>query len=276
MDTARIAALLQPFLRAIPNPCQSEAANAGEESAVLSTAQLQSISTYIDILLRWNSRINLTAIRDPEEIVLRHFGESLFAARNLLPVENHVGTAALGCPAEQSSAAAGAIESAGDGKASRRTDIPNLSRLPNACPELSDTITARVADLGSGAGFPGIPFKLWAPKILLTLIESNQKKATFLREVVRTLALTNVNIKNARAESVTETFDLVTLRAVEDFASILPTAAALVAPGGCLGLLIGSAQIEPARASLPHFSWSEAVPIPYSRSRVVLAGSRPR
>src|SRR5439155_11406773 len=64
--------------------CHSEPAKAGEEPAVLAATQLQSISTYIDILLRWNSSINLTAIRDPEQIVLRHFGESLFAARHLL------------------------------------------------------------------------------------------------------------------------------------------------------------------------------------------------
>ena len=68
MDTARIAALLEPFL---------------EQS--LSPIQLDQISTYIDLLLRWNARINLTAIRDPEEIVTRHFGESLFMARHLFP-----------------------------------------------------------------------------------------------------------------------------------------------------------------------------------------------
>src|SRR5580693_7332056 len=84
MHPARIVELLQPFLSA---PCHSEPAKAGEESAVLSTAQLQSISTYIDILIHWNARINLTAIRTPEEIVTRHFGESLFAARHLFPKE---------------------------------------------------------------------------------------------------------------------------------------------------------------------------------------------
>ena len=53
-----------------------------------------------------------------------------------------------------------------------------------------------------GAGFPGIPIKLWAPEISLTLIESNHKKATFLREVARALTLTDVDIQNARAESL--------------------------------------------------------------------------
>src|ERR1700735_921699 len=85
MHPARIAELLQPFLPPAPNRCHSEPAKAGEESAVLSVTQLQSISIYIDILLHWNSRINLTAIRNEEEIVPRHFGESLFAARHLFP-----------------------------------------------------------------------------------------------------------------------------------------------------------------------------------------------
>src|ERR1039457_7102283 len=66
MHPARIAELLQPFLSPIPNPCHSERPHR-EESAVLSPSQLQHISTYIDILLHWNARINLTAIRDPEE-----------------------------------------------------------------------------------------------------------------------------------------------------------------------------------------------------------------
>src|SRR5712692_5261342 len=69
MDTARIAVLLQPFL---------------EPS--LPESMLDQISTYIDLLLRWNARINLTAVRHPEEIVTRHFGESFFLARHLFPV----------------------------------------------------------------------------------------------------------------------------------------------------------------------------------------------
>jgi len=251
MDTARIAELLQPFANAVPTPWDSEPAKAGEEAAVLSPAQLQSISTYIDILLRWNARINLTAIRDPEEIILRHFGESLFAASQLLDPQSSVSSVS-----------------------SASSVVGSPSPVPLASPVVHSPCA--VADLGSGAGFPGLPFKLWAPQISLTLIESKHKKATFLREVVRSLALTNVNIKNTRAESITETFDLVALRAVENFALILPTAAALVATGGRLALLIGSAQVEPARASLPHFSWSDPVPVPFSTSRVVLAGSRPR
>jgi 16S rRNA (guanine527-N7)-methyltransferase len=181
------------------------------------------------MLQRWNTRINLTAIRNEEEIVTRHFGESLFAAHCFFPNTDHA---------------------EGD--------------------------EIRVADLGSGAGFPGIPLKLWAPEIFLTLIESNQKKAAFLREVARALTLTGINIKNVRAEDLVpnQTFDLVTLRAVERFTAALPTAARLVAPSGRLALLIGAPQVNKARAVLPEFSWQPEVPIPGSKARTLLIGTK--
>ena len=222
MDAARIAALLAPFL--------------GEYEELNAPALFASISTYIDILVRWNARINLTAIRDPEQIVTRHFGESLFVARRLFPR----GTVVVGCPAGQSPAAAGISPVA-------------------------------LGDVGSGAGFPGIPIKLWSPNISLTLIESNHKKATFLRELTRALTLTDINIQNDRAESLApHSFDMVTLRAVECFETILPIAANLLRPAGKLALLIGSAQEPQARLVLPSLLWSAPIPIPNSSSRILL------
>ena len=230
MNRDRILEILLPFLSA---PIAGSAA-----SASLSSTQLDSISTYIDILIRWNARINLTAIRDPEDIVTRHFGESLFVARHLFPERIHVGTAAVASPPDRSS--------------------------------------ATVADLGSGAGFPGLPIKLWAPRISLTLIESNHKKATFLREVTRALTLTDVNIQNTRAETLAGSqFQVVTLRAVERFESILPVAASLVSPSGRLALLIGQAQAAQALSLLPQLVWHEPVPIPTSASRILLCADRP-
>lgn len=248
MNPARIAELLEPFLRG-PNSVaehsglagighsealaarDSELAQTGESPVTLSSAQLQDISTYIDILLRWNARMNLTAVRDPEEIVTRHFGESLFAARHLFPVRS--------------------------------------STLP------ADPGVQNVADVGSGAGFPGLPIKLWAPHIALTLIESNHKKATFLREVTRALTLTYVDIQNVRAEAFTANrFDTVTLRAVEHFETILPLVASIVAPAGRLALLIGASQQDQATTTLPQFTWQAPVPVPCSRARVLLIGHR--
>jgi 16S rRNA (guanine527-N7)-methyltransferase len=74
MNDARIAELLEPFL-----------SDNSRSTAALSPAQAQLISMYVDLLLRWNDRVNLTAIRKPEDIVTRHFGESIFAARQLFP-----------------------------------------------------------------------------------------------------------------------------------------------------------------------------------------------
>jgi 16S rRNA (guanine527-N7)-methyltransferase len=250
MQTVRIAELLEPYLGSALNRChsdrsRSEGDGAVEEPAVLSSAQLQSISTYIDILLRWNARINLTAIRDPEEIVTRHFGESLFAARHLFPQ----GTS------DRESGGRAALQ----GRVTGGKEAGALATV------------LRVADVGSGPGFPGIPIKLWAPDISLTLIESNQKKATFLREVARALTLTDVNIQTVRAETMTQhTFDVVTLRAVERFESILPIAASLIGPAGRLALLIGSAQHNQARSILPSLYRSDPLPIPGSESRILL------
>jgi len=270
MNTARIAELLEPFLRtpvassetsgssdrnhsearASSAPARSQPARPepARRPPLLSPIQLQHISTYIDILLHWNARINLTAIRDPEEIVARHFGESLFAASHLFPHDAHLGTAALACP-----------EPSG-----------------RACRPERNSAAPTLADIGSGAGFPGLPIKLWAPHISVTLIESNHKKAAFLREITRALTLTDVNIQTARAETLTgSAYDVVTLRAVERFESILLTASALVALAGRLALLIGASQDHQARLSLPAFSWSDPVPIPHSHARVVLIGNQP-
>lgn len=241
MRPARIAELLGPFLETAvaTNPCPSEPAKAGEESASLSPTLLQLISTYIDILIRWNASVNLTAIRDPDQIVTRHFGESFFAARHLFPGSLYGGMA------ERSSAS-------------------------------SQGHQTSVADVGSGAGFPGLPIKLWAPHISLTLIESNQKKATFLREVARALTLPDINITTSRAEALASgAFDLVTLRAVESFAAILPVAASLVAPRGRMALLIGTSQLDPARSALPQFAWSSPKPIPMSRNRILAVAESP-
>jgi len=265
MHLARIAELLQPFLGK-PDDHQ------------LTTNDLQHISTYIDILLRWNTRINLTAIRDEEQIVTRHFGESLFAARHLFPATADVGTAALGCPAERSSAPAEARSEQGERAPQDPCGQDDRGRAalqgPRQEAQMNGALAPAVADLGSGAGFPGIPIKLWAPQISLTLIESNHKKATFLREVARALTLTDINIQTARAETLSaeKKFDVVTLRAVERFESIVPTAASLVAPAGRLALLIGSAQLSQARSMLPAITWSDPIPIPNSRSRILLIG----
>ena len=218
METARIAELLEPYL-AQPAP-----ASASHGRIFLEPKQLKYISIYIDILLHWNARINLTAVREPEEIVRRHFGESLFAARYLFPQVN---------------------------------DQPSL----------------QIVDVGSGAGFPGFPMKLWVPQSRVTLIEANHKKATFLREVIRAITLMDIDVFAGRAEDYKGTLgDVVTLRAVEKFEAILEIVTGLVAPGGRLALLIGESQRQKAKDLKSSLQWSEAVSLPGSHNRVLLVG----
>jgi 16S rRNA (guanine527-N7)-methyltransferase len=243
MDTARIAVLLEPFL---------------EPS--LSQTQLEQISIYIDLLLRWNTRINLTAIREEEEIVTRHFGESLFMARHLFPPTL--------CHPERSRAKSEALGSA----KSKDPYSPSTPQTPQRVP----TESLRVLDIGSGAGFPGLPLKLWSPNIDLTLVESNHKKATFLREVARTLTLTNINIITDRAEALAASrdfprADIVTLRAVERFDTILPHAAMFLARSARLALLISTAQL-PHLSTLPELNSQPPIPIPHSHARVLSIG----
>jgi 16S rRNA (guanine527-N7)-methyltransferase len=251
MHPARIAELLQPFLQ-----------EANDQRLTANDALYRHISTYIDILLRWNARINLTAIRNEEEIITRHFGESLFAARHLFPKVYPVSGA---CP-ERSRRMPPVVKDFD-------VDVANDQRPSLACPELSEGTNYSLADLGSGAGFPGIPIKLWAPNIALTLIESNHKKATFLREIARALTLTDINIQNVRAQTLPQsTFEVVTLRAVERLPDVLPTAANLLAPQGRLALLIALPQLDLTRSTLPNLTWETPIPIPQSQSRILLVG----
>ena len=220
MDTARIAELLEPYLT---RPALTSHIN---ERVVLTPEQLNNISIYVDVLLKWNARVNLTAIREPEEIVRRHFGESFFVAHCLFP------------------------------------DVANAASV-------------RIIDVGSGAGFPGLPIKLWAPQAQVTLIEANNKKVTFLREVIRTLTLIKIDVFPGRAEEYQgELADVVTLRAVEKFSDILPTALELIKPEGKIALLIGESQSQTAKDSIPMLYWDEPLNLPGSQNRVLLLGKR--
>ncbi len=159
---------------------------------------LPRLSTYLDLLLKWNARTNLTAIRDPEEIVRRHFGESLFTACHL------------------------------------------------------SSTTETLLDFGSGAGFPGLPIALFRPDIQVTLAESQNKKAAFLREAVRALNLTT-EVWPARVESMPSNrrFHAVALRAVDKMEAALLSARARIRPGGRLILLTTTANLLPADSSIP-------------------------
>jgi 16S rRNA (guanine527-N7)-methyltransferase len=177
---------------------------------------IDKISTYLDLLLRWNVRTNLTAIRSPEEIVRRHFGESLFVGMHL-----------------------------------------------------GESLPETLLDLGSGAGFPGLPIALLHPGIAVTLAESQNKKATFLREAIRNLGLQNVEVWAGRAEDLPgdRLFDTVTLRAVDNMAAALAAAAPRTARQIVL-LTTGVPELPPG------FAPETPIPLPGSESGFLLRALR--
>lgn len=133
----------------------------------LTPQQRAAFEHYRQELIAWNQRINLTAIRDPEQMLSKHFLDSLSVLK------------ATGCLNGQ-----------------------------------------RVADVGTGAGFPGLVLKIACPAMRLTLVESVGKKANFCRHIVETLALENVEVLTARAEEIgqqeghREAYDWAVARAV--------------------------------------------------------------
>jgi 16S rRNA (guanine527-N7)-methyltransferase len=133
---------------------------------------------------------------------------------------------------------------------------------------------ATLLDFGSGAGLPGIPIALCRPKtgrvpIAVTLAESQIKKAAFLQEAVRVLGIA-AKVHADRAETLTEQFDCVVLRAVEKMPRAVAAAAKLVAPQGWLALMTTDASLAGLQtAAGPQFKWKESIRLPGSESRIL-------
>jgi len=188
---------------------------------VVTSRQADQIQKYIGLLVFWNQKISLTSIDDTQEIVSRHFGESLFCAR-FIP------------------------------------DRP-----------------CRLADVGSGAGFPGLPLKILRPEMQVFLIEQDTRKAAFLNEVVRLLNLDTVKVLRTHYETMPPdlaNFDLVTARAVGNHKLILKWASPRLAEGGRVILMVG---IDDATRIMTTkgWIWTNPYPVPQSRKRVILIGT---
>lgn len=138
----------------------------GEKINILfNDKQLHMFYNYMNMLLDWNERINLTAITNPEDMILKHFIDSL-------TINNYIEK------------------------------------------------NKNIADVGSGAGFPGIPLKIYREDIEVTLVDSLNKRINFLDNVISTLGLEDICTVHARIEdfgrnkNYRESFDYVTARAV--------------------------------------------------------------
>ncbi len=154
----------------------------------LDAAQVKRFARYRALLLDWNSRINLTAITDPQEVVTRHFLDSLTCAPLL--------------------------------------------------PSAATSHTPRLLDVGTGAGFPGLPLAIALPNWDVTLLEATGKKVRFLETVIAELGLTNAHALAGRAEEVAHKpayrgrFDAVTARAVAALPTLLEYCAPFAHAGG--------------------------------------------
>lgn len=146
----------------------------------LTNEQISKFEKYLELLLEWNEKFNLTAITDKEEIEEKHFIDSLELIKFV--------------------------------------DLKNKTLI----------------DIGSGAGFPGIPLAIAEPTLKVTLLEATGKRVTFLKEVVKNLGLQNVEVLQGRAEELAtrEKYDIVTARAVKELNILLEISFYLVKVGG--------------------------------------------
>jgi 16S rRNA (guanine527-N7)-methyltransferase len=176
-------------------------------------------SAYLGLLLRWNARLSLTAIREPAQIIRRHFVECAFAAQHL---------------------------------------PRNIESL---------------LDYGSGAGLPGIPFAICRPEIRVTLAEAQGKKASFLREVVRTVG-TESEVCNGRVETMPQgrLFHAVSMRAVEKMELAIPVA--LGRAERYLVLLTTERTAPAYRKLAPELQWTDSIPLPNADQMILVMGKR--
>ena len=161
----------------------------------LDETALSRFDAYASLLVEWNQKINLTAIKDPDGIVIKHFIDSLALLSFVSPKEN-----------------------------------------------------AKVIDVGTGAGFPGVALLIARPDLQLTLLDSTKKKLLFLEHVLSSLGL-QAEILHMRAEEAgqnpayREQFDLVTARAVSNLRDLSEFCLPFASPGG-LFTPLKSAEID--------------------------------
>lgn len=176
----------------------------------ITAEQTAALGHHFELMVRWNRVLNLTAIRDMEEAIVRHYCECLYFA----------------------------------------------SLLPTG---------PRILDYGPGAGFPGIPIAVVKPEFQVTLAESHQRKAAFLKEATR--GVDNVSVVAQRVEDLAGSWDLVVSRAVDPL-QVLKQIPRL-AP--CAGLLVGGADCQ--RLAALDAAWCERIKLPWGDDRWAVFGT---
>ena len=181
---------------------------AGLRALGLDVALATPLLDYVALLVRWNATYNLTAIRDPREMIAKHLLDSLAMH-----------------------------------------------------PYVDDV--ARLADLGTGAGLPGIPLAIAKPGLQVSLVESNGKKVRFLREAIRKLGLANAEAVESRIEAFDAPgrFDAITARALATLPAILQSGGHLLRPGGVLLAMKGVVPSEEIAALPPGWHVRELHPM---------------
>jgi 16S rRNA (guanine527-N7)-methyltransferase len=156
----------------------------------LSDQQADAFLVYLIELEKWNRKINLTAIRNEQDVVIKHFLDSLSYLKGFTPT-------------------------------------PSL----------------RLLDMGSGAGFPAVPIKIVHPELSVTMVEAVNKKASFLRHIIRTLKLSDTVVVDKRTSelppSYHQSYDVVTARAFADMKAALTEGATFLKPRGLMVLSRG-------------------------------------
>lgn len=195
--------------------------NAGLLGIELNNQQLALFDLYQSELLKWNAKINLISEKTTGEIVTRHFLDSLTAAKYISPF----------------------------------MESPHSRHSASPPPE-GGSVRIRMVDVGCGAGFPGIPLKIALPSIQLYLLETNRKKVSFLKHMIRLLNLEDTFTLHDRTENIIRTdtwkekFDIVISRASLKLPDLLPLGTYFLAPDGLLITLKGQSVANEISTSL--------------------------
>ena len=150
--------------------------------------QIKKFSRYLELLVQWNQKINLTSLKTPQEIIIKHFLDSISCIQTINRYINIEGTS--------------------------------------------------IVDVGTGAGFPGIPVKIVCPSVSLSLLEARKKKTLFLEKIIEEMNFQQVEILNGRAEvfgkrpDYREKFDIALSRAVAILNTLSEYCLPLVRVGG--------------------------------------------